>query len=181
MADVYKIVPLSMKDKVLTVAMGDPRTCRRWTTCATCSSLNEVIALLATPAAIAEGQSEALRRARKRASWTWSSEIEEDKDLRRPRATRTRSTWSHRGDGRGRPGAQAPQHGAAAGDQGQGLGHPLRAVRGRVQDALPGATACSTSWCRRRATWPRRSPAASRSCPTSTSPSAGCRRTAASS
>ena len=43
-----------------------------------------------------------------------------------------------RGDGRGRAGAQAPEHGAAAGDQGQGLGHPLRAVRGRVQDAVPG-------------------------------------------
>ena len=42
-------------------------------------------------------------------------------------------------------------------------------------------TACCTKWCRRRATWPSPSPPASRSWPTSTSPSAACRRTAASS
>ena len=69
----------------------------------------------------------------------------------------------------------------AAGDQGQGLGHPLRAVRGRVQDAVPGRRGALRAGARRRGTWPRRSPAASRSCPTSTSPSGGCRRTAGSS
>ena len=43
-----------------------------------------------------------------------------------------------------------------------------------------GPTACCTRWCRRRGTWPSPSPRASRSWPTSTSPSGACRRTAAS-
>ncbi len=42
-----------------------------------------------------------------------------------------------RGCGRRQQGHPAAQPGAAAGDPRQGLGHPLRAVRGRVQDALP--------------------------------------------
>ena len=123
-----------------------------------------------TPASRSRSRTSSSRSRRTRGSRQFA---EPQREHDRPRG--------HRGDGRGRAGPQADQHGAAAGDQGQGLGHPLRAVRGRVQDALPRSTACSTRWCRRRGTWPPPSPAASRSWRTSTSPSAGCRRTAASS
>ena len=86
-----------------------------------------------------------------------------------------------RGPGRQRPGAQAAEHGAAAGHQGPRQRLALRAVRGRVQASASRPTACCTKWCRRRGTWRSPSPPASRSWPISTSPSGGCRRTAASS
>ena len=110
-------------------------------------------------------------------------QIETDKGLaavRQPQREHDRPRGD-RGDGRGRAGPQAPEHGAAAGDQGQGLGHPLRAVRGRVQDAVPGRRRALRDGPAAPPPGRRPSPAASRSCPTSTSPSGGCRRTAGSS
>ena len=65
--------------------------------------------------------------------------------------------------------------------QGQGLGHPLRAVRGRVQDALPLRRRAVRDGAAAAPPRHRHQPAASRSWPTSTSPSGACRRTAASS
>ena len=56
MADVYKILPLSLKDKVLTIVIGDPANMSSVDDLRNLLSLNEVIALLATPAAIAEAK-----------------------------------------------------------------------------------------------------------------------------
>jgi type IV pilus assembly protein PilB len=56
MADVYKILPLSVKDKVLTIAIGDPSNMSCVDDLRNLLSLNEVVALLAMPAAIAEGR-----------------------------------------------------------------------------------------------------------------------------
>ena len=56
MADVYKILPLSVSNKVLTIAIGDPSNMSCVDDLRNLLSLNEVIALLATPAAIAEGK-----------------------------------------------------------------------------------------------------------------------------
>ncbi len=56
MADVYKILPLSVKEKVLTIAIGDPSNMSCVDDLRNLLSLNEVVALLAPPAAIAEGR-----------------------------------------------------------------------------------------------------------------------------
>ena len=56
MADVYKILPLSVKEKVLTIAIGDPSNMSCVDDLRNLLSLNEVVAMLATPAAIAEGR-----------------------------------------------------------------------------------------------------------------------------
>ncbi len=56
MADVYKILPLFLKDKVLTIVVGDPANLTAVDDLRNLLSLNEVIALLATPAAIAEAK-----------------------------------------------------------------------------------------------------------------------------
>jgi type IV pilus assembly protein PilB len=56
MADVYKILPLSVKEKVLTIAIGDPSNMSCVDDLRNLLSLNEVVALLAMPAAIAEGR-----------------------------------------------------------------------------------------------------------------------------
>ena len=56
MADVYKILPLSVTNKVLTIAIGDPSNMSCVDDLRNLLSLNEVVALLATPAAIAEGK-----------------------------------------------------------------------------------------------------------------------------
>ncbi len=56
MANVYKILPLTLKDKVLTIVVGDPANLTAIDDLRNLLSLNEVIALLATPAAIAEAK-----------------------------------------------------------------------------------------------------------------------------
>ena len=56
MADVYKILPLTLKDKVLTIVVGDPANLTAIDDLRNLLSLNEVIALLAAPAAIAEAK-----------------------------------------------------------------------------------------------------------------------------
>ena len=56
MADVYKILPLTLKDKVLTIVIGDPANMSAVDDLRNLLSLNEVVALLATPAAIAEAK-----------------------------------------------------------------------------------------------------------------------------
>ena len=85
-----------------------------------------------------------------------------------------------RGPGRQRPGPQALEHGAACWPS---RTRPATCTSSRSRTSSRSAsapTACSTRWCRRRGTWPSPSPPASRSWPTWTSPSGGCRRTAAS-
>jgi type IV pilus assembly protein PilB len=57
MADVYKVVPLSVKDKVLTIALGDPNNATAVDDLRNLLSIPEVIALLASPKAIAEALS----------------------------------------------------------------------------------------------------------------------------
>jgi type IV pilus assembly protein PilB len=52
MASVYKVVPLSVKDKVLTVAIGDPNNLPAMDDLRNMLSVNEVIALLASPEAL---------------------------------------------------------------------------------------------------------------------------------
>ena len=54
MASVYKIVPVSLKDKVLTIIIGDPSSMAVVDDLRNLLSLNEVIAQLASPAALAE-------------------------------------------------------------------------------------------------------------------------------
>ncbi len=56
MADVYKILPLTIKDKVLTIVVGDPANLTAVDDLRNLLSLNECIALLAPPAAIAEAK-----------------------------------------------------------------------------------------------------------------------------
>ncbi|HVS35771.1 MAG TPA: ATPase, T2SS/T4P/T4SS family [Gemmataceae bacterium] len=56
MADVYKILPLTVKEKVLTIVVGDPANLTAVDDLRNLLSLSEVIALLATPAAIAEAK-----------------------------------------------------------------------------------------------------------------------------
>ena len=56
MADVYKILPLSLNNKVLTIVIGDPANMSAVDDLRNLLSLNEVIALLGTPAAIAEAK-----------------------------------------------------------------------------------------------------------------------------
>ena len=85
-----------------------------------------------------------------------------------------------RGNGQRRARPQAGQHGAADGHQGPRLGHSLRAVRRRVQDALSLRRRALRNGSAAPASRDRHQPAVSRSCRTSTSPNAACRRTAAS-
>ncbi len=54
MASVYKILPLSFKDKVLTIALSDPNNLGALDDLRNLLSINEVIANLSTPAAITE-------------------------------------------------------------------------------------------------------------------------------
>jgi type IV pilus assembly protein PilB len=56
MADVYKILPLTVKDKVLTIVVGDPVNLTAVDDLRNLLSLSEVVALLASPAAIAEAK-----------------------------------------------------------------------------------------------------------------------------
>ena len=140
MATAYKIVPVSQnkKDKSITVAMAEPQNP------STLDSLKmflstEVKGAIASEADVMAAI-ERLYAGHHESIQDVVKQIEQDKGLaalagRNDAHDRPRG---HRRDGRGRPGAQAPEHGVAAGDQGQGLRHPLRAVRGRVQDAVPG-------------------------------------------
>jgi type IV pilus assembly protein PilB len=54
MASVYKIVPVSLKDKVLTIVIGDPSNMAVVDDLRNLLSLSEVVAQLASPAAVAE-------------------------------------------------------------------------------------------------------------------------------
>ncbi len=54
MASVYKIVPVSLKDKVLTIIIGDPASMAVVDDLRNLLSLNEVVAQLASPAALSE-------------------------------------------------------------------------------------------------------------------------------
>ncbi len=140
MATAYKIVPVSQnkKDKSLTVAMAEPQNP------STLDSLKmflstEVKGAIATEADVMAAI-ERLYAGHHESIQDVVKQIEEDKGLSADgRAQRQHDRpGGDRRDGRGRAGAQAAEHGLAAGDQRQGLGHPLRAVRGRVQDAVPG-------------------------------------------
>ena len=86
-----------------------------------------------------------------------------------------------RGAGRQRPGPQAAEHGAADGDSRPRQRHALRAVRGRIQDPHQGRRRALRNGAAAAPPGVRHHDAASRSWRTSTSPSAACRRTAASS
>jgi type IV pilus assembly protein PilB len=59
MASVYKVLPLSIKDKVLTIAIGDPNNLAALDDLRNLLSINEVVAQLATPAAIADALAKA--------------------------------------------------------------------------------------------------------------------------
>jgi type IV pilus assembly protein PilB len=59
MASVYKILPLTLKDKTLTVAIGDPNNLAAIDDLRNLLSLSEVIAVLSTPQAIAEATAKA--------------------------------------------------------------------------------------------------------------------------
>ncbi len=158
-------------------------TCRRWTTCGTCSASRR-----SAPCSARPSRSTALL------ARAYSNEKEEsitsvyraDRGGREHRHERDGPRDVHRPRRREEMANAAPVRKLInmvllMAHPRPGLGHPLRAVRGRVQDARTGATACCTRWCRRRATSRPPSPAASRSWRTSTSPSGACRRTAASS
>ena len=184
MASVYKVVPLvADKDKALTVAMADPNNL---------PALDDLRNLLG----VQRGQARARPRrepideaararptpARKRVDHRHHQQLESDHELWQARRPRDESIDldDARGDGRRRPGPQAAQHGAAAGDQGPGRDihfepfedeYKMRyRVDGVLYEMVPPPRHLATP-----------SPAASRSWRTSTSPSAGCRRTAASS
>ena len=140
MATAYKIVPISQnkKDKSLTVAMAEPQNP---------STLDSLRMFLSH-----RGQGGDCHRARRdggdraalcRPPREHSGRGQADRAGQGPvvagRAKREHDRpGGDRRDGRGRAGAQAAEHGAAAGHQGQGFRHPFRAVRGRIQDAVPG-------------------------------------------
>ena len=183
MATAYKIVPVSQnkKDKSLTVAMAEPQNP------STLDSLKmflstEVKGAIATEADVMAAI-ERLYAGHHESIQDVVKQIEQDKGLSAAgRAQREHDRpRGDRRDGRGRAGAQAAEHGACSW---RSRTRPRTSTSSRSRKSTrcgTGSTGCSTSWSRRRATWPRRSPAASRSCPTSTSPSGGCRRTAGSS
>ena len=183
MAQAFKVVPISQgkKDKSVTVAMAEPQNP------ATLDSLKSFLGVEVKGAdRLREGGPGQDRADLRRQGRVDPGRRQPDRQRQgaqpvlQPQREHDRP-GGHRGDGRGRAGPQAAEHGAAAGDQGQGLGRPLRAVRGRVQDAVPGRRRALRARPAARGTWRRRSPAGSRSCPTWTSPSGGCRRTGGSS
>src|SRR5262249_13561750 len=59
MATVYKVLPLTYKDKVLTIAIGDPHNLSAVDDLRNLLSINEVVASLAPPAAITEALTKA--------------------------------------------------------------------------------------------------------------------------
>src|SRR6202043_3928191 len=54
MSEVYKILPLTFKDKILTIAIGDPNNLSSVDDVRNLLGINEVVAWLSTPQAIAE-------------------------------------------------------------------------------------------------------------------------------
>ena len=85
-----------------------------------------------------EADQQALQAPPPKASATSSASWRNDDVAQGPQGPRRVDRPRHaQGRRRLQPRPQADQPRAAPGDQGQGLGHPLRAVRGRVQDALP--------------------------------------------
>ena len=70
MADVYKILPLSVKDKVLTIAIGDPSNMSSVDDLRNLLSLNEVDRPCWRRRRPSPRPGQVLRAARKRASWT---------------------------------------------------------------------------------------------------------------
>ena len=82
MASVYKIVPLSLKDKVLTIAIGDPNNLHAIDDLRNLLSIGEVVAQLSTPAAIAEAMAKAYA-GREESIIDIIQEIEKDPDLGR--------------------------------------------------------------------------------------------------
>jgi type IV pilus assembly protein PilB len=80
MAGVYKVLPLTYKDKVLTIAIGDPNNLPAVDDLRNLLSCNEVIALLSTPAAIAEAMNKAYA-GREESIIDVLQEIEKDPEL----------------------------------------------------------------------------------------------------
>jgi len=155
MATAFKVVPVSQnkKDKSVTVVMAEPQNP------ATLDSIRSFLGVEVKGAIASEADVmaaiERLYAGHQESIEDVVKQIELDKGLAQVLAPQRQHDRPRgdRGDGRGGAGAQAAEHGPLALDQGQGLGHPLRAVRGRVQDALPG---------RRRALRARPAPAAPR-------------------
>ena len=114
-------------------------TCRPSTTCATSSASARSAPSSRRPSRSTTLSPRRTRRARKSRSST-SSRRSKPTDIGSSSTGRETSIDLDDLDGTGqrRPGPQAAQHGAAAGHQGPRQRHPLRAVRGRVQDPHQG-------------------------------------------
>ncbi len=85
MASVYKVLPLSFKDKVLTIAIGDPNNLAAVDDLRNLLNINEVQALLATPQAISEAISKAYA-GKEESIIDIITEIENNPDLGKRRA-----------------------------------------------------------------------------------------------
>jgi len=135
MATAFKVVPVSQnkKDKSVTVALAEPQNP------ATIDSLHR-----SSRSRSKESSPRRARSSRRSSGSTRHQESIEDV-VKQIESDKGLSQFSHRNENtidleaieemaEAAPVAQALEHGAAPGDQGQGVRRPLRAVRGRVQD-----------------------------------------------
>ncbi len=135
MAQLYRVVPVMLEDRTLTLATCDPQNL------AIQDELRNFLGYDIRLVVATEGD---IKRALGRyyASESESiesilTELEQDDELKQAVAAAAGSSRpgrldQRRGVGRQRPGPQAAEHGAADGHQGPRQRHPLRAVRGRV-------------------------------------------------
>ncbi len=128
MADIYKIMPVSLKNNVLTVAMADPQNV---------AALDDLRNFLGYDVRGAVSNLHDVEQAIERYYADKEDSIEQVIDQlkeagldRRIERRRLLRPGLGRGNRLGRPGPQTAQHGAAVGDQGPGQRHPFRAVRG---------------------------------------------------
>ena len=183
MATAYKVVPLSQnkKDKSVTVVMAEPQNP------STLDSLRLFLGVDVKGAVASEADVmaaiERLYAGHHESIQDVVKQIEQDKGLAQlaNRNANTIDLEAIEEMAEAAPVRKLLNMVLAAGHQGQGLATSTSSRSRTSTRCGTASTACSTRWCRRRGTSPWPSPAASRSWPTSTSPSAGCPRTAASS
>ena len=135
MASVYKVVPLSFKDKVLTIAIGDPNNLAALDDLRNLLNITEVQAQLGHAPGHRRDHRQNLRRQGREHHRPHPGDREQSRTGQAPQRNQHRPR-RHDGDGQRGPRPQAHQHGVPAGHQGPRQRHPFRAVRGRVQDAL---------------------------------------------
>ena len=135
MAQLYRVIPIHFEGNRLTVATCDPQNITIQDELRSLLGY-EIKVVIAGETDVSKTLERYYDVGQRNASSASSTEIEDDPDLKKTmrggRDGQAARTGRRRSPGRQRPGPQAAQHGAAAGDQGPRQRHPLRAVRGRV-------------------------------------------------